>query len=249
MKIIISPSKTQKESINTNNCFLNITKPYFEEIALKINSIISKELNSNPKIWKELEIKSNPKLELSTKINVNEFPSNKNMAILKYDGLQFKNIEFEKLNENQQNNLNNNLIILSAYYGCLKPSDEIGNYRLMMNSKINIENDLDVKTFWKTKIIDYLKNLDKTILNLASDEYSSYLDRKELNIIDVFFYINKNNKLTNLATNAKMCRGVLVNLLSNYDEINLDILKNLEINGHKFNKELSNKNKLVYVKN
>lgn len=248
MKIVISPSKTQNDNYQKefNNNFLIDSLPEYEKNAFFINDILKNELNKNNSIWKELEIKDNQKLKEKTLDNCLNFNQNKMMAIFKYEGLQFKNIDFKNIEKKYQNNLNKNLIILSAYYGILKPSDVIGSYRLMMNSKIYVDNVL-LKDYWKDIITKKLFSYNEPILNLSSNEYSYVLDKTKLNVIDIEFLKFKNNKYTNSATNAKMCRGKMVNLLSQFETISIDDLKTLQINNHYFCKELSNNNHLIYV--
>ncbi len=170
MKIIISPSKTQKDVDNNSSLLIN-TIPDNEKEAVQINEMVKHEIKANKNIWKELEIKANPKLEEKTLLSVLDFLNNKKQAILKYDGLQFKNIAFESMDKKQQENTNKNLLILSGYYGWLKPSDLISNYRLIMNSKLMYKGSL-IKDFWFPKITSHLISCNEPILNLASEEYS-----------------------------------------------------------------------------
>ncbi len=65
----------------------------------------------------------------------------------------FREVKADTLNEKELNYLNNNLVILSAHYGALKPFDMIKPYRLDFNTRLP---DVDLKSFWKDKINDYL---------------------------------------------------------------------------------------------
>lgn len=249
MKIIISPSKTQKEveTIKYEKSS-NFNFPKNDSIAIKINEIIKKEINlCNKDIWKQLEIKNNQKLEFQTSKNVNEFKKFHAPSIMVYDGLQFKNLAYKDLEKSEQKFLNENLLILSAYYGFVKPNELISNYRLMMNSKIEI-NKIELKDFWKENVSNYLKELNESILNLASNEYSYVADKSMLSVIDVYFYIKKNGKLTNLATNSKTCRGKLIHLIAKQKNLDLTKIKKINVCDHLYDEKLSHKNKLVFVR-
>lgn len=243
MKIIISPSKTQLESSKDD---LKGGVPFFNQNAIEINDLLKKEIQNNVFFLKELEIKSNNiSLKNNTINNILNFNSKyKNFAIQKYNGIQFKQINFNNLTNDQKQNLNNNLYILSAYYGILKPNDLISSYRLMMKSKFKI-NNLLLKDYWKQKISNYLKN--ELIINLSSEEYSYVLDTNLLNVVNINFLIKKNNEIKNIATNSKICRGLMVKELSNYKNITIEEIKKIMINNHKYNENLSSKNNIVFL--
>lgn len=247
MKILISPSKTQNEKVELKNYFLKNTNPIFEKDALHINEILSKTVKDK-NFWTQLEIKDdNEKLKQQSIALIDNFNNHKAPCILKYNGLQFKNLDFLSLDETQQNNLNNNLFIMSAYYGLLKPSDLTSSYRLMMNSVFKIDDKKNLIEYWKDKINQTLIN-ENLIIDLASNEYNQVLDTNNLNIIRVNFVEKVKDQYKSKGTSSKMCRGVMVHKLSNYQTINLDILKQIEINNFKFEESLlKQENKLINV--
>ena len=68
--------------------------------------------------------------------------------------------------------LQDNLRILSGFYGILKPLDGVVPYRLEMQSKfINYKNK-DLYEYWADKIANSLFEETNLIINLASKEYS-----------------------------------------------------------------------------
>lgn len=245
MIIVISPSKTQKL-----NSILNSLKDdkYFEYETNLINNELKNKINDK-KFNEWLEIK-NKKLHDQTIKNINNFILNKSYkAINFYDGLQFKNIDYDNLNLEQQKLIDNNVIILSAYYGIVRPNNFIKPYRLMMGSKILI-NDKSLYDFWYEKINGELQKIngDNLILNLASNEYSKVLNSNIFKIINVDFKIEKsNNKFVSTSTFSKQCRG---NFIKEFSKINFDFknIYKLDILGFKYNKNISNKNNIIYTK-
>ena len=74
--------------------------------------------------------------------NLNIFNKKCSMAIERYTGVVFKNLDWDSLNLDAQNYLNQNLRILSGLFGILKPDSLIPNYKLKMNV-------LSLTNFWK----------------------------------------------------------------------------------------------------
>lgn len=245
MIIVISPSKTQNLKLISNT--KNDNKNFANETTI-INNELKKKIDDK-KFDEWLEIK-NEKLHSLVVNNIINFAKNNSYkAISFYDGLQFKNINYDGLCLKYQNLINDKLIILSAYYGLVKPTDFIKPYRLMMGSKVLIENK-SLYDFWFSKINKALKKLnnDNVILNLASNEYSKILDHNLFNIINIDFKIEKeNNKYVSISTFSKQCRG---NFIKEFSMLNFDFEKifDLDILGFKYNKSLSNKNNIIYTK-
>ena len=73
--------------------------------------------------------------------------------------------------------LQDNLRILSGFYGILKPLDGVVPYRLEMQSKfINYKNK-DLYEYWADKIANSLFEETNLIINLASKEYSKCVEK------------------------------------------------------------------------
>lgn len=246
MKIVISPSKTMNGSVD-NELNFKKTIPYFIEDSKKINSFL-KTIEKNDLFFKNLEINlENEKLKIETIKNIDNFGNSVSFCIQKYEGIQFKNININNLDCKKLSNLENNLYILSAMYGILKISDNISSYRLMMNSKIMIENK-NLYDYWREKINNFLIEKNEIILNLASKEYSKILDYRKLNIIDVTFYKKrKNGGFRVCSTFSKICRGLMVNELSNYTNITTKILQNIKVLNFRYNENLSKENHYIYL--
>lgn len=176
-----------------------------------------------------------PNLDVANKINevYDVIKEESNHAIFFYNGISFKYLNALSLNETNINYLNNNLIILSALYGCLRPLDKINEYRL----------DFTDKTLYKYHDIF----IDDTVINLASNEYLKMI--KCSNLINIEFNEFKNNKLTTSGTYNKMLRGLMVRYMSVNNISNVEELKKFSELDYYFNDELSNSNNLVFIKN
>ena len=136
-----------------------------------------------------------------------------------------------------------NLRILSALYGILTPLTELKEYRLDMVNSVFSEKSL--YEIWKKEINDYFRNED-FIINLASKEYSKILSTD--NIYNFEFYDEKDGKLKQISTNSKKMRGFTVNYIIKNRITDVILLKNICLNGYKYNEEMSDERKYVYTK-
>ena len=230
MKIIISPSKTKsrKQTINikgTEPKFLAKADNIFNEL-----SILSKD-----------ELKK--KLKLSDK-NIDEVygyyhEKTSNTAINMYAGFVYKGLNLSEYTSSQIKYMNNTVIILSAMYGVLIPSDLVNLYRLDMNNKL--ENDL--YKYWEEDINNYLE--EELVINLASKEYSK-LVKKEM--INIYFMEQEGNDYRNYATYSKIARGVMLDYLIKNEIISIEDIKKFRESGYLFNEELSKENDLIFTR-
>ena len=165
MKIIISPSKGMNINITENDSY---NKPMFLDEANYLANIIKKlsidELSSYFKINKKLAYEVyNYYQQFNNKI----FP-----AIKLYDGVAYRALDYQSLDDDMKCYLNDRLLILSALYGILRPNDSISLYRLDF---INNPFDFNLYKYWDIINNYFSKEL---IINLASKEYSKMLNKK-----------------------------------------------------------------------
>ena len=212
MKIIISPSKTMKKAEQKGRSPVE-----FMETAEKVLEYI-KSFSKN-ELTRKLKISDEMGEFWYTKYKNMDLKKASEMAICKYSGEVFKNIDYNNLSEEAKKYLDENLVIMSALYGIVCTFSSIHDYRM------DFENDKKILDYWKENIYNYLKNED-LIINLASKEYSQFLKKYDLNILDIEFKILRNGKIArNNMLNKKM-RGKMVNFLAknlvtkdNYKEI------------------------------
>ena len=211
MKILISPAKSLnfEDKVQTS---IN-SKPLFHNDAIKINSELKKE--SIESLCDLMRISS--KLgELNWTRN-QDFIKDSNyskQAIFAFNGDVYDGLDINSL-DNEKHQLVNNIIrILSGLYGILKPFDHIKPYRLEMGSKFSINGNKNLYDFWKSKVTNQLKSElaeDELIVNLASNEYFSVINSKEVSnkIISPQFKDFKNGTLKIISFYAKKARGLM----------------------------------------
>ena len=238
MKILISPAK----SLNFENkvqTSIN-SKPLFHNDAIKINSELKKE--SIESLCDLMGISS--KLgELNWTRN-QDFTKDSNyskQAIFAFNGDVYDGLDINSL-DNEKHQLVNNIIrILSGLYGILKPFDHIKPYRLEMGSKFSINGNKNLYDFWKSKVTNQLKSElaeDELIVNLASNEYFSVINSKEVSnkIISPQFKDFKNGTLKIISFYAKKARGLMSRFIIDNNVKSVNEILSFDSGGYSYSK-------------
>ncbi len=194
-------------------------------------------------------------------LNYNRFEHFNNQpekpAIYAYDGDVYENIDKELVAKNHDF-AQKHLRIISGLYGVLKPFDLIRAYRLEMSTMLMTKNGKSCKLseYWQQAITTYFnqlldkqQDLSTSCLNLASAEYSSAINSKNLHypIINVHFKEYKNGKFEVIGIKAKKARGMMANFVIKH---NIDKPKDLlafNQGGYNFNPELSSDYDLCFT--
>ena len=152
--------------------------------------------------------------------------------------------------QQQLDYLNNNLYIISAMYGLLKPFDSINLYRLEMNSVINYNIHSSLYTFWSDKIYKELFKNNDTIINLASKEYFDVIKKhltKNDKVINIIFGEYKDGKVITKATIAKMARGSMVRFMVENNITDIENIKLFNELNFEYKKDLSDDTNFVFI--
>ena len=248
MKIIISPAK--KMNID-DDIFEYRSKPVFFEQAEEImNYMKNLSYDECKTIWKcsDKLAQLNYDRVVNMDLNYRLTP-----ALFSYEGIQYQYMGARVLSRDALEYLQDNLRILSGFYGILKPLDGVVPYRLEMQSKfINYKNK-DLYEYWADKIANSLFEETNIIINLASKEYSKCVEKYLKNspvtkfITCVFGEIN-GEKVIEKGTLAKMARGEMVRYLAQNKICDLEGLKRFDKLEYKYSQEKSNENTYVFIK-
>ena len=253
MKIIISPAKSL--DFKTELPIKNFSIPNFLSESKKINELLKKkspsELKSLMSISEKLaELNWNRNNTFKTPFNI----ENARQSIFTFNGDVYSGLDAFSLSMDQLNHAQKSLRILSGLYCLLKPLDLIQPYRLEMGTKLNVEGSLNLYGFWKNKITNKLNdelNENEFFVNLASNEYSSAIDRKLLKttMISPVFKDMKNGKLKIISFYAKKARGMMVRYILDNEINNLEDLRGFDYGGYSYSSEESEKMKeLVFIR-
>ena len=136
--------------------------------------------------------------------------------------------------------------ILSALYGAVAPDAYVKPYRLDMLRPLRVDGK-SLKAYWKSEWAELFEE-GETVVNCASDEFSTNLDRSRYNWVDVEFYEHKDGTLKQHSTTSKKGRGLLVGFAMREQATEVKQLEAFREDGFAFEAELSTPNRLVFVR-
>ena len=244
MKIILSPAK--KMIVDTDNLAPVELPVYIDKTAEVLNWMKSKSKEELKTIWKcndkiaEQNFNRLEKMALYSRLTP---------AVLAYEGIAFQYMAPSVFEIQQFEYLQNHLRILSAFYGILKPMDGVTPYRLEMQAKAEIEEKTNLYDYWGDRLYHSVIDDSRTIINLASKEYSKcierYLSDKD-NYITITFCELSGDKLVTKGTYAKMARGEMVRFMAENNIENPVDIQKFDRLGYTFRGNLSSETEYVF---
>ena len=150
--------------------------------------------------------------------------------------------------------------ILSGLYGVLRPLDLMQPYRLEMGTKFKNARGANLYQFWQGKITQRLNDElaaqgddvgDDVIVNLASTEYFSAVQPKQLNgkLLTVDFKQRKGGKLKTIGLMAKRARGMMTDYIIKHKITDPAQLSAFAAGGYQYATELSTPDRMVFTLN
>jgi len=181
-------------------------------------------------------------------------PENAKEALFMFNGDVYKSLDSSTLTDEDLEEAQNKLRILSGLYGLLRPFDLIQEYRLEMGVSFDFLEYRNLYDFWSEKITKELNRIlqqnDKILVNLASAEYFKVIDRHKISgrIITPIFKEFKDGTYKIVGIFAKkargsMCRFIVKNRISNPEE-----MKHFGADGYCFRDDLSNTNDWIFTR-
>ena len=174
-------------------------------------------------------------------------------AGLAFDGDVYWGLEAESLSGDTLAYAQDHLRILSGLYGVLRPMDAIQPYRLEMGTKMANPRGESLYEFWGARIAERLKadlrgHADRTVVNLASNEYFKAVDTKALGrtVIGARFLNVKDGESRSLMYYAKHARGSMARWIMENRVDRGDGLKDFKADGYALDAAASTENELVF---
>ncbi len=193
-------------------------------------------------------------------------------AILAYDGIAFKYMAPAVFEQAMLDYIQENLRIISGFYGVLRPMDAVVPYRLEMQAKANINGSGNLYGFWGSRIYSTImrsgqsdqsgqfdppelghvesrrKNL---IVNLASEEYSKtvsrYLEPGVKMVSCTFADLADDGRLVQKGVYCKMARGEMVRYMAQNEVSEVEQLKGFDSPAWGFDEGRSRDDELVFI--
>ncbi|ALM06511.1 hypothetical protein SB49_00790 [Sediminicola sp. YIK13] len=243
MKIVLSPAKSLDfESELPTDKF---TQPVFLKEAEALNAVLAKK---KPKALSKLMDISDNLAELNWERNQNfKVPftkENARPAIYAFSGDVYQGLDAYTIPEQQLQNLQNKVRILSGQYGILKPLDLMQPYRLEMGTQLKIGRKKNLYEYWKKQLTAHLNEElgdEELFVNLASNEYFSVIDKKSLKvpIITPVFKDWKNDKLKVISFFAKKARGSMVRYILDSNAETLEDIRAFDVDGYSYSEQFT----------
>ncbi len=180
---------------------------------------------------------------------------NAKQAGLAFSGDTYKGLDFPSLDKDDMAFAQEHLRILSGLYGLLKPLDLIQPYRLEMGTRLSNPRGENLYDFWRRDVTAAVnkaaaRHADKTVINLASQEYISALDKGALKgpfLTPVFKEI-KNGKARIIGLMAKRARGMMARYIIEKRLEKPDALKKFREGNYAYQADQSTPEALVFTR-
>lgn len=176
-------------------------------------------------------------------------------AMLTFNGNVYEGFDAGSLLAEDVEFAQNHIRILSGLYGVLKPMDKIQPYRLEMGRKLTTERGANLYQFWGSVLAETLMesmsdHTDKTIVNLASNEYFKAVDKKALSapVIEAKFLNIKDGQARNLMFFGKRARGLMARWIAQNRIDAADDLRGFNIEGYKYSKSQSSAEQMIFTR-
>ncbi|PYE38194.1 peroxide stress protein YaaA [Psychrobacter fozii] len=247
MYFLLSPAKSLNEA---DAIPLNLGNYYSQPELIEHSQVLMQVLKSKEPIdLQELMGISNDLAQLNATRNQQwhwskEQPFTDNTNAAKpagylFDGDVYTGLDMYHMDKDTTIYVNEHLGILSGLYGVLKPLDLIQPYRLEMGTKLKNERGNNLYEFWGEEVTEIINarmadSDDKTLVNLASNEYFKSVKKKALNadIITPRFEDEKNGQYKVISFYAKKARGLMVKYAADNKLTNAEQLKPFDLAGY-----------------
>ena len=245
MKIILSPAKKMNINVEEATTGLPVFMERTEDITTWMQALSYEEAK---KLWA-----CNDKI---AEQNYDRFAQmdlyhNLTPAILSYEGIAYQYMAPSVFADGEFDYVQENLRILSACYGVVKPLDGVTPYRLEMQAKAKIHGAKDLYEYWGDALYKEVLDDSRIIINLASKEYSKciekYLQPEDTYITCVFGEIS-GEKVVQKGVYAKMARGEMVRFMAEQNVQSPDEMKQFDRLGYHFDEERSSEKEYVFLK-
>mgnify|MGYP003531184562 FL=1 len=252
MYFLLSPAK----SLNEKDAVpVNLGNYYSQPELIEHSQALMKNLKSKEPIdLQELMSISDDLAQLNAERNQqwswsNDEPftlDNAKPAGYLFDGDVYTGLDMYHMDKETAIYVNEHLGILSGLYGVLKPLDLIQPYRLEMGTKLKNERGDNLYEFWGEAVTDTINARmadtdDKTLINLASNEYFKVIKKKALDaeVITPRFEDEKNGTYKVISFYAKKARGLMVKYAADNKLTKAEQLKQFDLAGYYYVDELS----------
>lgn len=252
MLTLLSPAK--KLNMNPVETALPVTKPRLREDTRELATVAKTQTADDLKRLMHIsDDLATMNFERFQAFNLDNRSNSAKPAGLAFDGDVYWGLEADSLSDDTLAYAQDHLRILSGLYGVLRPMDAIQPYRLEMGTKMKNGRGKSLYDFWGARIADRLKadlrgHDDRTVVNLASNEYFKAVDTQALGqrVIGAKFLNVKDGKARSLMYYAKHARGAMARWIMENRVDRAEDLKDFNAGGYALDAEASTADELVF---
>lgn len=254
MLTLLSPAKTLDFNFSTSG--LPTSTPQFEK---ELEILLRRCKGLSVESLRELMKLSQPLAELNyerfRRMNLPFTTDNAKPCVLAFHGDVYRGLDATSLSKRDLKWAQGRLRILSGLYGLLRPLDLIQPYRLEMGTRLPNPRGKNLYEFWGTRLVDALnaehdRRPVKAVLNLASNEYFKAVPAKHLKppLVTALFQEIRDGKPRTISFSAKRARGLMARFVVENRVQDPDGLKEFAQEGYTYRPELSNQERLLFVR-
>lgn len=221
--------------------FLTKTKQLLSYIQTIPVTTLQKMLVTNSKIAKET-YDIYQKMDLYHKVTP---------AILCFDGIQYTYMGPKIFEEQYNQYVQEHVLILSGFYGVLRPFDGVTPYRLELNTPFMTPFCKSLYDFWKDSLYQEVIRKENLIIDLASKQYSRSITKyksQEVRIVKCYFMEKEENRCVEKGVYVKMARGEMIRYLASVQASSVEEVKQFKALGYRYCKNLSDEGKIVFIR-
>ena len=254
MIIVVSPAKTldYETALPTEK----FTDADFLQDSKKLIGILKKKSTDDIKGLMGLSDKL-------SQLNVDRYQSwklpftqeNSRQGLFAFKGDVYVGLDAYSFSQEDIDFAQDHLRILSGLYGVLRPLDLMQPYRLEMGTKLENAKGKNLYEFWGSKISKSLNDAQPqgeadVLVNLASNEYFSAVDKKSLKarVVTPAFYDWKNDKYKMISFFAKKARGYMASWIIRNKVTDPEEFKSFDVDGYYYSEERSEADKPVFLR-
>ena len=174
-------------------------------------------------------------------------------AILAFAGDVYRGLDAKSLDPDGLDAAKDRVRILSGLYGLLRPLDAIEPYRLEMGTKLKTQGAADLYGFWGGDVAaligkDLSGHEDRTVVNLASNEYFRAARGVKAPVVTPVFREEKDGQARTLALFAKVARGMMARYAIDQRADRAEALKDFRGGGYRFRKGQSSDTEWIFAR-
>lgn len=251
MLLLISPAK--KLDFEEQSPDIGETVPALMECAEEIAAIMKQQSEADLKRLMKLS-------DNLARLNVDRYrqwssatsEQRAKQAILAFRGDVYAGMAATAFEQQDFDFAQDHLRILSGLYGVLRPLDMIQPHRLEMGTRLENRRGKDLYAFWKGESAPLINEAVKTaggpIINLASNEYFSSIERSQLAfpVVTPVFKDQKSGVYKIISIYAKKARGMMCDFVIRNQLDKPGQLKEFSAAGYRFVKSESDEQTLLF---